>query len=173
MHPLLSTIDVISDAHDQLDHLAKVIAYLNSIQVSMVVHCGDWISPFTLSHYAELQAPIFSVFGNNDGDKFRMLRYAERLNLKVVFEDQKLIFSHLEKRIAVYHGDYEEIVNALVKCGDYDVVFHGHTHRPKVEKVGNVVSLNPGTLVDFTSKQFKGRLSVCMMRIPMKEELCG
>jgi putative phosphoesterase len=149
-------VGVLSDTHDQVHHLVKVIDYFNREQVSIVIHCGDWISPFTLSHYKKLRAPLYGVFGNNDGDQFRLLKYAEKLGLNVFFEPQLLVMSRYGKRLAVYHGDYEEIVKALVKSGDHDVVFHGHNHRPKVEKVGDVVSLNPGTLMDFTDEQTRG-----------------
>jgi putative phosphoesterase len=151
-----SIVGVIADTHDQVHHLVKVIDYFNREQVGLVIHCGDWVSPFTLKFYTKLQAPLFGVFGNNDGDKFRHLIYAEKYGLKVVFEDQLLVLCKYGKRIAVYHGDYQEIVDALVKCGDYDVVLHGHNHKAMVEKVGKVVSLNPGTLMDFTNKNVQG-----------------
>ncbi len=151
-----SIVGVISDTHDQVHHLVKVIDYFNREQVGLVIHCGDWVSPFTLKLYTKLHAPLYGVFGNNDGDKFRHLIYAEKYSLKAVFEDQLLVLFKFGKRIAVHHGDYQEIVNALVKCGDYDVVLHGHNHKAMVEKVGNVVSLNPGTLMDFTSEKVQG-----------------
>lgn len=149
-------IGVISDTHDQVHHLIRVIDFFNREHVDMVVHCGDWISPFTFIHYTRLKAPLYGVFGNNDGDEYRILMYAEKFGLNVSFEKQLMVFSRYGKRIAVYHGEYEGIVKALIKCGDYDVVFHGHNHCPQVEKVGGVVSLNPGTLMDFTDEQTQG-----------------
>jgi uncharacterized protein len=149
-------IGVISDTHDQIHHLIKVIDYLNNLQVGLVVHCGDWISPFTLRHYAKLQAPLYGVFGNNDGDKFRHLTFAKEFGCNIVMEDQFLKLTRYGRNIATYHGDYCEIVDALVKCNEYDAVFHGHNHIAKVEKIGSVVSLNPGTLMDFTSHETQG-----------------
>ncbi len=149
-------IGVLSDTHDALANLAKAIAFFNRKRVSMVVHCGDWISPFTLAHYMELQAPLYGVFGNNDGDKFRHLRFAQKHDMRLVVEDQLLVLPIAGRKIAVYHGDYRAIVDALIKCGEYDAVFHGHDHLPKVERVGNVLSLNPGTLLDYTSQEIQG-----------------
>jgi putative phosphoesterase len=149
-------IGVISDTHDQITNLRSATDIFLSKQVSCIVHCGDWVSPFTLKFYQPLNVPIFGVFGNNDGDKFRHLRVAEKLELDLTIEDQLLVFSRFGKRMAIYHGDYREIVDALVKCGDYDVVFHGHNHQAKIEIVNKIISLNPGTLVDFTNENIQG-----------------
>lgn len=151
-------IGVISDTHDQVHHLEKVIDFFNQESVDLVIHCGDWVSPFTLVHYAGLEAPLYGVFGNNDGDKLRHIRYAERFGVQAFLEDQLLVLEMEDfgKKVAVYHGDYREIVDALVGCGSYDAVFHGHTHSPEVEMVGHVLSLNPGTLVDFTNEDVQG-----------------
>jgi putative phosphoesterase len=146
---------VLSDTHDQLHNLLKAINFFNKKHVKLVIHCGDWISPFTLKHYTKLNAPIYGVFGNNDGDKLRHIWYAKKYGLNVTYEDQFLTLSEQERRIAVYHGDYQEIVESLIKCRDYDVVFHGHNHCPEVRKYADVVSLNPGTLVDFTNDAIK------------------
>lgn len=149
-------IGVMSDTHDQVSNLVRVIDFLNESDVEAVIHCGDWVSPFTLIHYAKLKAPLFGVFGNNDGDKFRHITYSQRYGVDVVYDDQLLVLTRHEKKIVVYHGDYKEIVDALVKCGDYDVVCHGHNHRAAVERYGKVLSINPGTLVDFTNEEFQG-----------------
>lgn len=149
-------IGILSDTHDQIHHLVKVIEYFNHVQVDLVIHCGDWTSPFSLIHYAKLQAPLYGIFGNNDGDKFRHIRYAQGFGINIHIEDRLLVLSKFGKKIVVFHGDYYEIVDALVKCGDYDLVLHGHNHRAKIEKIGNVLSLNPGTLVDFTNEKVRG-----------------
>ncbi|MBN1328059.1 MAG: metallophosphoesterase [Candidatus Heimdallarchaeota archaeon] len=148
-----SKIGILSDTHDQIQNLIKVIEFFNHEQVDLVIHCGDWTSPFTLIHYAKLQVPLYGVFGNNDGDKFRHIKYAQKFGLNVHFEDRLLVMSEFGKKIVIYHGDYDEIVDALVKCGDYDLVLHGHNHCAKIAKFNKVLSLNPGTLVDFTNDE--------------------
>jgi putative phosphoesterase len=149
-------IGIVSDTHDQVHHLARVIDFFNRKEVGLVLHCGDWVSPFTLVHYVRLKAPLYGVFGNNDGDKLRHLSYAERLGLEVLVEEQLLELETFGRRIAVYHGDSQGIVDALVGCGSYDVVLHGHTHEPGANTEGGVLSLNPGTLMDFTNQDVQG-----------------
>ena len=156
MESTANIIGVLSDTHDQVHHLVKAIDYFNLKRVKLVIHCGDWVAPFTLKHYTKLHAPLHGVFGNNDGDKRQHFLYAKEYNLAIHMEDQLLVLEEYKKKIAVYHGNHQEIVDALVKCGDYDVVLHGHNHQPKFEKIGNVVSLNPGTLVDYTNESTQG-----------------
>lgn len=147
-------IGVLSDSHDQVHHLDKVVAYFNEQQVGLVIHCGDWISPFTLRYFTSLNAPIYGVFGNNDGEKWGHRGISNQLRengLRLTMEDVFLSLNEYGKRIAVYHGTAPKLVEALAKCGDYDVVFYGHNHIAKIEQIGNVLRLNPGTLLEMTN----------------------
>lgn len=140
-------IGVLSDTHDQVHYLERVIRFFNEREVKRVIHCGDWISPFNLRYFSELKAPIYGVFGNNDGDKFLHARLALQLDLDITMQDQLLTLEREGIRIAVYHGTAPKLVDALVKCGDYDVVFYGHDHVATVEQVGSVLKMNPGTFL--------------------------
>ncbi len=149
-------IGILSDTHDQVHYLDRVITFFNQQHVTHIIHCGDWISPFTLQYYTQLTAPIYGVFGNNDGDKFLHTRVAQQLNLALTIEDQVLTLEAFERRLVVYHGTSPQIVDAFVKCGDYDAVFYGHNHSAKVETVGKVLAMNPGTLMDYTFETVQG-----------------
>ena len=141
-------IGIISDTHDQIARVKKAVAIFNKEGVELVVHCGDIIAPFTLEFYKDLKCPIKFLFGNNTGDVRRHLEYAEELGLS---DYEFGTFFSLEadnKKIVAYHGDDQEIVEALIECDKYDCVFSGHTHMAKVEKRGNVLAINPGSLND-------------------------
>lgn len=140
-------IGVISDTHDQQELIEKAVRELNKENVELVIHCGDWVSPFILHAFRELRAPMKGVFGNNDGDKFRHLAFRDQLKLDLTYEDRFLDFQIDNRRIAVFHGDYSGIVEALVDCGHYDVVLHGHTHQRVNLHRGKTLSLNPGSLM--------------------------
>jgi hypothetical protein len=150
-----SLIGVISDTHDQIENICKAISYFNDMNVGLVIHCGDWVSPFTLSFYRDLKAQLFGIFGNNDGDKLRLVKYAQKFNVNVKLKDQFMVLKKYKKNIAVYHGEYPEITSALEKSGSYDVVLHGHTHKPKKTKLGDTISLNPGSLMEMTDQNIR------------------
>jgi putative phosphoesterase len=143
-------IGVLSDTHDQQELIVQCVNMLNDAHVDLVIHCGDWISPFILHAFKGLKMPMQGVFGNNDGDKFRHLKFSQQYGLNITFEDRFLELSIDHRKIAVFHGDYQGIVDALVTCGAYDAVFHGHTHQKINETVGKTLSLNPGSLMKAT-----------------------
>lgn len=149
-------IGVISDTHDQIDNIKRAIKILNDEKVELVIHCGDWVAPFTLHLYKELNCPIKGIFGNNDGDRFRHLKRAAALKLNIEYEERFMELEVEGQKIAVFHGDYQEIVEALVTCGKYDAVFHGHTHIKVNQTVGKTLSLNPGTLMNYTQPGIQG-----------------
>lgn len=149
-------IGVISDTHDQYENILKTVKLLNEAEVELTIHCGDWISPFTLSFYKELKSPIKGVFGNNDGDRFLFPLRAKDLGLNIEFQERILTLHVDNRNIFVYHGDYGEVTDALVLCGRYDAVFHGHTHVKVNKTLGKTLSLNPGTLMPVTSETIKG-----------------
>jgi uncharacterized protein len=149
-------IGLISDTHDQAELIVKAVEQFNQVGVDAVIHCGDWVSPFILYFFKDLKAPIYGVFGNNDGDKFRHLQYTQKLGLNVKYEDRFLEITFDNRLIAVFHGDYAGIVDALVTCGKYDAVFHGHTHEQVNKTHGKTLSLNPGSLMRETSATVQG-----------------
>jgi putative phosphoesterase len=149
-------IGVISDTHDQGELIRKAVNIFNDEKVSLVIHCGDWVSPFILHFFKELQAPIRGVFGNNDGDKFRHLTFKDKWGLDLQYEERFLEMEIDQRRLAVFHGDYTGLVDALVTCGKYDLVLHGHTHQKVNQHHGKTLSLNPGSLMRETSDTVKG-----------------
>jgi putative phosphoesterase len=149
-------IGILSDTHDQVHYLPRVLRYYQDRGIDMLFHCGDWVSPFTLQYFKALDVPIYAVYGNNDGDKFTHQRVAQRVGLNLTMEDQLLIHSVAGKNLALYHGTSRDIVSALVKCGDYDAVFYGHNHQAIIEQHGTTLAMNPGTLLDKTTEEIQG-----------------
>ena len=57
---------MISDTHNHLPNVARIVALLNEAGVERVVHTGDITQAKTLHALAALDAPLYGVFGNND-----------------------------------------------------------------------------------------------------------
>lgn len=96
------------------------------------------------------------MFGNNDGDRFLHAVRAKNFRLEIEYEERVFKLNLDDRSIYVYHGDYEDVTDALVTSGKYDAVFHGHTHVSINKTEGKTLSLNPGTLMPVTSDKIKG-----------------
>ena len=138
-------IGIISDSHDQMDNIRKAVEIFKEKKVDFVFHLGDCINPVAAKSFLGLK--IKGVFGNNDGDKFRLVKAYEEIDGELLGDFGELECAGL--RFALYHGADQEIKDALVKCGKYDVVFSGHTHIIENKKVGNTLCINPGTAHGF------------------------
>ena len=77
-------IGIISDTHDNLPMIEKAVKKLNEENVALVLHAGDYVSPFVIPKLKALNAKLIGVFGNNDGDhEFLKKRFSECPNCEV------------------------------------------------------------------------------------------
>jgi len=131
-------VGVMADSHDNMDMLKKAVDLFNERGVELVLHAGDYIAPFTAREFRRLQCRLVGVFGNNDGEKFGLVRQ---------FQDFGQLHEGVHqlelngKMIAITH--YPEIAETLAGRGSYDVVIYGHTHRAEVREAEALV-INPG-----------------------------
>ena len=161
-------IAILSDIHD---NVWKLAAGLQGIQdTDVMICCGDLCSPFIVDQLANgFASPIHIVFGNNDGDLFRITKNAQAHShvlihgefAELVEIEGKLVnrkeFKKLHgkffdrtvagKRIAVNH--YDNIALAVTESVKYDVVCYGHNHAYRVEQVGNTLTINPGAIMGY------------------------
>ncbi len=155
IYPLLK-IGIISDTHDDLNSVDKAISIFNREKVSLVVHAGDFIFPGVVERFRELKSSkLVGVLGNNDGEKLGLLKKFEEIGGELKRSDLGEIQDDDNKnlRIAVYHGTDQNLREAAIQSGTYDVFIHGHTHvkrwaqkRIKIyDKEKEIVVLNPGT----------------------------
>lgn len=131
-------VGIVSDTHDNQDVIAAAVDLFEE-RVDAVVHCGDIIAPFSVSQF-DRDFDFYAVRGNNDGEW--ALQDAVRNFGAYLGEMGKL--SLAGERVAVYHGTSTPIVEALLDCGHYDYVFHGHTHARAHETRDGTVRINPG-----------------------------
>jgi putative phosphoesterase len=83
-------IGIISDTHDNLPMIEKVIKRLNKENVALVLHAGDYVSPFVIPKFKALNAKLIGVLGNNDGDhEFLKKGSTNALNAKYVEDLRK------------------------------------------------------------------------------------
>lgn len=131
-------IGIVSDTHDDLDVVTAAVELFEG-RVAAVIHCGDVVSPFAATPF-DADFDFFAVRGNNDGE----WALADAIREFGVFLGEMGELSLGGATIAVYHGTSGPITDALVECGTYDYVCHGHTHERAHEERDGTVRLNPG-----------------------------
>ena len=130
-------IAIMSDTHDDMQQIKKAVELINSRKAAHALHAGDLVSPFTFEVMSELDCPFTGIFGNNDGDRVLLKeKSGDRL-----FTQPHMLELH-GKFIAMVHEP--PAVEALALCGKYDLVIHGHTHRPYTKTEGRALIINPG-----------------------------
>jgi len=131
-------VGVIADTHDNMNMLKKAVDLFNERGVERVLHAGDYIAPFTAREFQRLNCKLEGVFGNNDGEKFGLVkRFAGFGELHEGIHQLELN----GKMIAITH--YPDIAETLASRGSYDVVIYGHTHRAEIKQDKSLV-INPG-----------------------------
>jgi putative phosphoesterase len=137
-------IAILSDIHDNIPKLKSALSLVRDRGAEAIICCGDLCSPFIAKELAlGYSGPIHIVFGNNDGDRFRIAANASKFpNLHFHGE-----FIELElggRRFAVNH--FDDIGRAIARGEKHDVVCFGHNHRFEVASQGRTLLINPGEI---------------------------
>ncbi len=136
-------IAIIADIHDHRKKLQKALAQIQD--VDKLICCGDLCSPFIIKDLGNgFTKPVHIVFGNNDGDHFRITTVAGAYeNIHLHGEVAELLID--EKRFAISH--FDNIGRMLATSDAYDVVCYGHNHQYEVTFDGNTLKINPGEIM--------------------------
>ena len=62
-------VGLLSDTHDRVPAVRALLEQMVAGGVSLVMHAGDYCSPFSLQPFHDLSLPLLGVFGRNDGDR--------------------------------------------------------------------------------------------------------
>lgn len=138
-------VGILSDSHDHLSNLIAARERLKEARVEAAIHCGDFCAPFVLEELHALGIPVHGVFGNVDGDPFRMERLARDRFSNVHLHGELAELELGGRRFAVTH--YPTIADGLARSGKYDVVCYGHTHEAETRRVGSCLVVNPGEIM--------------------------
>ncbi|MCW4048652.1 MAG: metallophosphoesterase [Candidatus Bathyarchaeota archaeon] len=149
-------IGLIADTHDNIYMIQKAVEKFNEERVSLVLHAGDYIAPFTAQHFKPLNAQLIGVFGNN---------CAEHEHLKQVYGDIGVelrgYFTEVDVdglKIALLHGHRKEDTDRAFS-GGYDIIVRGHTHRASIGEENGILVVNPGEACGYVT----GRRSIAFL----------
>ncbi len=134
---------VISDVHDRRGMLTTALAQGREKGCEAVIFCGDTSSPKTFSLLIDDKRPLYAVLGNIEHDIEETKRIAKESD-HCLLDPNVLTLTLDNRHIAITH--YPGAAQTLAKEKKYDAVFHGHTHRPRIEYQGRVLLGNPGEI---------------------------
>lgn len=132
-------IGVVSDTHNNLANVAKIVDLFNKSDIERVVHTGDITQAKTIEAFANLTMPMYGVFGNNDVERATLDEAIDRHGFN--FCEPPFIDRWAQRTIIVVH-DPLEFEGHLMH--EHDLALHGHTHRYRLEQGGESVIFNPG-----------------------------
>jgi len=147
-----------SDTHDHLPLIDKAVNKLVDEKVELVLHAGDYVSPFVIPHFQPFKGKFIGVFGNNDGDhEFLKKRFTEiGLEIRGIFAEIKID----NLRVALLHGGEpgsppgpSELLKSLVEAECFDVIVHGHVHDAKAYRKGKTLIINPGEVCGYLTQK--------------------
>ena len=132
-------IGVVSDTHNNLKNVARIVDLFNEAGVARVVHTGDITQAKTLDALARLNAPLFGVFGNNDSERESLARAIREHGF--AFHEPPFECVWHGRRIVVVHDprDLDTLPQAR-----HDLALHGHTHLYRLSRTGHRLEFNPG-----------------------------
>ncbi|RMH79051.1 MAG: metallophosphoesterase [Calditrichaeota bacterium] len=136
-------VAIISDIHDHREKLRRALQKAQDAEV--LICCGDLCSPFIIRDLGEgFSGPIHIVFGNNDGDLFRISQAASSFS-HIHLHGEAAELELGGKRFAVSH--FDNIGRMFAHSEAYDVVCYGHNHQYEVSREGRTLKINPGEIM--------------------------
>lgn len=141
-------IGIISDTHDDVETTKKAIQTFKDEKVDLVFHLGDYVSPPIVRLFKGLK--LIGIFGNNDGYKYVLIKAFEEIGGDIKGDFATLKLEGL--RIALYHGEFLEISEALAKSQEYDLVLTGHWHKSERKEIGKTLWISLGATHQTFSK---------------------
>ena len=130
---------IISDSHGNIANLKHVLGFASRLKAGAIIHCGDWNNLLAAQTVLNFGIDVYTVLGNADIDK----ELGTILKEKCKKFDEKFLEAEIGgKKIGIIHK-----TNDLnIRIQDLDILFCGHTHRPKVTTKDGVKVVNPGAL---------------------------
>ncbi|MCX5766792.1 MAG: YfcE family phosphodiesterase [Gemmatimonadetes bacterium] len=133
-------IGLISDTHDRVPAVAELLKQMVERGVGMVLHAGDYCSPFALKPFQDANVALAGVFGRNDGDPEGLRAFAAQGMGLELFESPHSITIG-EHKILIVH-DIGDVAARSVKA--HHVVVHGNEHQQSMKTRGDTLIINPG-----------------------------
>lgn len=135
-------LGIVSDTHDNVPAVERIVSVFEDEGVEVVVHCGDFIAPPVVPYFDGFE--VHGVLGNNDGELDGLESAFRALGNDSALHGRFADFVLGGRRFAVLHGEDRDGVYAHAESGEFDYVLYGHHHVADREEVDGTTVLNPG-----------------------------
>lgn len=142
-------IGLISDTHitEKRGKLPQKV-FEEFANVDLIIHAGDITQKKVIDELEKI-VPVKAVLGNND-----------KLDL-----NKTEIFDIENFKIGINHGtsysdDFDKLYKLAIEL-DVDILITGHTHKPHLEIIDNVLLINPGS----SNRPIKSDASIATLNI--------
>lgn len=133
-------VGLMADSHDRLPAIRELLDMMVERGVSLVMHAGDYCSPFSLEPYNEKNIALLGIFGRNDGDPEGLKATAAR-GVGMELYESPHSFEVAGQRVLLVH-DLGEVNRRSIESHKY--VVHGFTHKQEMSTRGGTLVINPG-----------------------------
>jgi len=133
-------LGVLADTHDRVPAVREFLRRFQDAGVELVVHAGDFCSPFAIDPFVSAHIPMVGVFGRNDGDT-EGLRAAASAGMGIEMFESPHSFTMSDHAILVVH-DITDVQQRSVTSHAF--VFHGSAHQQEMKTRKDSLILNPG-----------------------------
>ena len=134
-------IGLLSDTHDRLPAIRALLEQMVTGGVSLVMHAGDYCSPFPLQPIEEMSIPMLGVFGRNDGDRDALQAAAKGGFGAIELFESPHSFDLNGKSVLLVH-DIAEVHQRSIDS--HEVIVHGFTHVSEMKTRGESLVVCPG-----------------------------
>jgi putative phosphoesterase len=133
-------LGVLSDTHDRLPAIREFLARFRDAGVDLILHAGDFNSPFALDPFVTTHVPMVGVFGRNDGD-VEGLRAAAHSGVGIELFESPHSLKIGDHGILLVH-DINDVQQRSIAAHSF--VFHGSVHQQEMKTRKDTLILNPG-----------------------------
>lgn len=144
-------IGLISDTHGLTAQWEKAMKLFSD--ADLIIHAGDilyhpprlgYTEGYDIPDLADMmndcKIPMVIARGNCDSEV-----YEELLDTPIQSPYAYTVCGSLKIMVQHGHTFYTDYLETLSRKGRADILISGHTHVPKIEKIGGMVHVNPGS----------------------------
>lgn len=135
-------IGVMSDTHNNERNTQQALDIMRTSGAERLIHCGDITSPNIVELFEGWQVDF--VLGNVDRELEALRRAVGELAHASIGHQFRDEIDGV--RLAATHGHDLQLLSQLIRSGNNNYVFHGHSHQRRDELISGTRVVNPGAL---------------------------